>query len=192
MKLQQIKPLLIIVLLCINLTNTSAQRRHTYAFEKNIVLFDFSTSLGLYKENDFVSKRVPLFVGVDFGVSEQLALGLFGGWSQRTRKPVNFPQYDLNYYYYGARISWHFAEWLNNNTPIKFDRRNVDVYATLWGGRNMSRQINFSGSSFGDGNSGIVGAYIGARIYTMYRIGVLVELGAGPYGVMNLGVCAKF
>lgn len=187
-----IKVLLFLLLVCTNLTSINAQRRLTYAFEKNIILFDFSTSLGLYKERDFVSQRIPLFVAADVGVSDQLAFGIYGGWSQRTRKPANFPPYDINYYYYGARLSWHFTKWLSDNTPIKLDRRNVDVYATIWGGRNLARQIIFSGSSIGNGNVGALGGYIGARIYTMYRIGVLVELGAGPFGVMNLGVCAKF
>lgn len=187
-----IKVLLFLLLVCSNLTSINAQRRLTYAFEKNIILFDFSTSLGLYKERDFVSQRIPLFVAADVGVSDQLSFGIYGGWSQRTRKPANFPPYDINYYYYGARLSWHFTKWLSDNTPIKLDRRNVDVYATIWGGRNLARQIIFSGSSIGNGNVGALGGYIGARIYTMYRIGVLVELGAGPFGVMNLGVCAKF
>jgi hypothetical protein len=193
MKNIRLKFLILSLSLFINVCGGFAQRKHSYAFEKGIVLADFSTSLGLYKERDFVSQRVPLFLGADFGVSEQLGFGAFAGWSQRTRKPANFLPYDINYYYYGARLSWHFAKWLSDNTPIKLDRRTVDVYATLWGGRNLSKQINFTGSIFtGDGNVGAVGAYLGARFYTMYRIGILVEIGAGPYGVMNLGISTKF
>jgi hypothetical protein len=188
---QQIKLILFFILIGSNLNSIYGQRRLTYAFEKNIFLADFSTSLGLYKERDFVSQRIPLFIGTDIGVSDQLAFGLYAGWSQRTRKPANYAPYDINYYYYGARFSWHFTKWLSDNTPIKLDRRNVDVYATIWGGRNLAREVIFAGSSVGNGNVSALGGYIGARIYTMYRVGVLVELGAGPFGVMNLGVCVK-
>lgn len=188
----QIKFLAFFFLIIANLPAIKAQRRHIYAFEKDIVLLDFTSSLGHYKERDFVSQRPPFFVGTDIAVSEQLGFGIYGGWSQRTRKPFGYPQYDINYYYYGARFSWHFTKWLSDNTPIKLDRRNVDTYATIWGGRNLAKTIGFNlGAPAGNGTVNQIGAFIGARIYTMYRVGVLVELGAGPFGVMNLGVCVK-
>ena len=42
------------------------------------------------------------------------------------------------------------------------------------------------------GATNIFGGYVGAKIYTNYQVGFLVELGAGPYGIMNVGVCYKF
>jgi hypothetical protein len=36
-----------------------------------------------------------------------------------------------------------------------------------------------------------VGIYLGVRMYTKFRIGGLLELGKGPFGFMNFGICYK-
>jgi len=32
---------------------------------------------------------------------------------------------------------------------------------------------------------------IGARIYTMYNVGFMVEIGPGQYGLINVGLCGR-
>ena len=172
--------------------NVSAQRKHSEAFEKGIVLIDLHSSIGLYKNRNFVTQRMPLFAGVDFGVNNDFSVGAFAGWNQRTFKDAKFPAYDVNYYYYGGRFSAHLTEFLARKTILKFNPRTVDIYATLWAGRQVAKQVTFSGSGFLDsGAVTIYGAFAGVRMYSMYRIGVLVEFGLGPYGLINVGICSK-
>jgi hypothetical protein len=172
--------------------NATAQRKHTEAFEKGIVLIDAHSSIGLYKNRNFVTQRMPLFAGVDYGVDGSFSAGAFAGWNQRTFKDAKYPAYDVNYYYYGGRFTAHLTEFLAKKTILKFNPRTVDIYTTLWAGRQVAKQVTFSGSGFLDsGAVTIYGFYAGARMYSMYRIGVLVEFGLGPYGLFNVGICTK-
>jgi hypothetical protein len=182
--------LVTICILCAQLAQ--AQRKHSEAFEKGIVLIDLQTSLGLYKDRNFVTQRMPVFAGVNFGVDNSFSVGAFAGWNQRTYKDAKYPAYDVNYYYYGGRFTAHLTEFLSQRSILKFNPRTVDIYATLWAGRQNAKQVTFTGPSFLDsGSATIYGFYGGVRIYTMYRVGVLVEFGAGPYGLLNLGICTK-
>ncbi len=174
-------------------TLLQAQHKHSEAFEEGIILADFHSSIGMYKNRNFVTQRMPLFLGVDYGVSSVFSAGIFGGWNQRTFKDPKFPAYDVNYYFYGGRFSAHMTEYLRENTVLKFNPRTVDIYATLWGGRQLAKQISFTGGGYLDsGTTSIIGGFVGVRMYSMYRIGVLVEIGAGPYGIINVGICGKF
>ena len=171
---------------------TIAQRRVDLAYEKGLFLFDFHTSLGLYKSRDFVTQRIPVFIGADYGTDRVFSIGAFGGWSQRTLKDVGFPAYDVNYYYYGGRVSAHLTDFINKKTAIHLESTRTDIYVTAWLGRNLARQVTFSGNPFLDsGGATIYGAYLGARIYTMYRLGFMIEAGAGPFGVFNAGICVR-
>lgn len=173
--------------------NSSAQRRVDLAYEKGLFLVDFHTSLGLYKSRDFVTQRIPVFIGADYGTDRVFSVGAFGGWSQRTLKDVGSPAYDVNYYYYGGRLSAHLTDFINKKTFFRIENTRTDVYVTAWLGRNLARQVTFSGNTFLEsGGATIYGAYLGARIYTMYRLGFLIEAGAGPFGVFNAGICARF
>lgn len=172
--------------------SASAQRKHTEAFEKGIVLIDLHSSIGLYKNRNFVTQRMPLFAGVDYGVNNDFSGGVFAGWNQRTFKDAKYPAYDVNYYYYGGRFTAHLTEFLARKSVLKFNPRTVDIYGTIWAGKQVAKQVTFSGSAFLDsGNVTIYGAYAGVRMYSMYRIGVVVEFGLGPYGLFNVGICAK-
>ena len=173
-------------------TKSDAQRFHPTSYEKGIFLVNLNTSIGLYKNKDFVTSRIPVFIGGDYGLTNRLSLGIYGGWSQRTRKPINYPSYDINYFYYGAQFSIHLTEWLGDNTFLKFSPRTVDIYATLYGGRESSKTVGFSGVGiYGIGNITRIGGYLGVRMYSMYRIGILLEIGPTQYGLINLGICAK-
>ncbi len=172
-------------------TKSDAQRFHPTSYEKGIFLVNLNTSIGLYKNKDFVTSRIPVFIGGDYGLTNRLSLGIYGGWSQRTLKPSGSLAFDVNYFYYGAQFSIHLTEWLGDNTFLKFSPRTVDIYATLYGGKESSRQVGFSGLYEGIGNITRFGGYLGVRMYTMYRIGILLEIGPTQYGLINLGICAK-
>jgi len=169
-----------------------AQRRTTDAFGKGLIQADLSTSIGLYRNRNFLSTRIPVFAGVDYAVSNDVSLGVFGGWNQRTFKDANYPPYDRNYYYYGLRVGVHLTDWLNDNTMIKFDPSNVDIYVKGYAGRQVAKTLSITpGGLLGAGTVNIFGGYMGARIYTMHPVGIMVEFGAGPYGIFNLGICVK-
>lgn len=184
--------LLPVLLFCTASSSLLAQREHSEAFQKGIVLGDLHTSLGLYRNKNFQTSRAPLFAGADYGISNMLGFGIFGGWSQRTYKPPGSLPFDVNYYYYGGRFSLHLTDVLGKNTILRFNTRTVDIYATFWAGRESSKQLTFTGGgSISTGTVNRFGFYAGVRMFTMYRVGILVEAGAGPYGVLNIGICTR-
>lgn len=187
------KILLVTILLITASVELFSQRRVDLAYEKGLFLVDLHTSMGLYNSRDFVTQRIPAFIGFDYGSDRVFSIGAFGGWSQRTLKDPGFPAYDVNYYYYGGRLAAHLTGFLNKKTFIHLEETRTDVYVSAWLGRNLARQVTFSGNSFIDpGGVTIYGIVLGARVYPMYRVGFMVEVGAGPFGVFNVGICARF
>jgi len=181
--------LLIIAVICVSDQAFSQLKTHNSAFEKNIIMLDLHTSIGLYKDRNFLTTRAPIFIEADYGVGENIGMGIFAGWNQRTFKDAGQPQFDVNFYYYGAQFSLHATPWLAEHTILKFNQQKVDTYLKIWAGQQHSSVINF-----GNGLSAsktILGGMIGARIYTMYNVGFMVEIGPGQYGLINVGLCGR-
>ena len=170
---------------------TFAQNKHAEAFEEGIVLIDLKTCIGAFRNTNFVSQKMPVFIGADYGINNDFSAGVYGGWYQNSQKEVGTNIIDVNYYYYGGRFGLHFSDFIRAKTPINVNPQTVDVYATLWGGMNSRKDKTLiaGGSSFKPVSD--VGIYLGLRFYTKYRIGGLLELGKGPFGFMNIGICYK-
>ena len=181
--------LLVTALSCFPAESFSQLKKHDSAFEKGIILFDLHTSIGLYKDRNFLTTRAPIFIEADYGVGDNVGLGVFAGWNQRTFKDPGQPQFDVNFYYYGAQFSLHATRWLGEHTILKFNPQKVDTYLKIWAGQQHSNSINFGNGV--SANKTILVGMIGARIYTMYNVGVMVEIGPGQYGLINVGICGR-
>lgn len=168
------------------------QRMPEGAFEKKIVLLDFHTSLGSIRGREFASTRMPIFIGGDFGLTRDFSAGIFLGWNQRMYKDQGIPPYDINHYYYGLRLGWHFAQFLSDRTIFSFNTDKADLYAQIFAGQTTGRMAGFVSTPFSPTSTEtIMGAYLGFRYFTMYRVGIMIEAGAGPLGVINLGICTR-
>ena len=170
---------------------TFAQNKHAEAFEEGIVLIDLKTSTGAFRNRDFVSQKTPVFIGADYAINNDFSAGVYGGWYQNSQKEVGTNITDVNYYYYGGRFGLHFSDFIRAKTPINVNPQTVDVYATLWGGMNSRKDKTLIAGSSSFKPVSDVGIYLGVRMYTKYRIGGLLELGKGPFGFMNIGICYK-
>ncbi len=182
------------MMLSLALNTLKGQRAFDNAFQKGIILADLHSSLGVYRKADknFLSTRLPVFIGADYGLSELISGGVFGGWNQRDFKPAGQPINTVNFYYYGLRFQVHLTEFLGKYTLLKFDPSRVDIYSSLWVGRQSARSLVFTGSGFSNaGNVDLAGFVAGVRIYSLYRVAVIVEAGMGPYGVLNIGIATR-
>ena len=168
---------------------TFAQNKHAEAFEEGIVLIDLKTSTGAFRYTNFVSQKTPVFIGADYGINNDFSAGVYGGWYQNTQ--IDSFAFDVNYYFYGGRFGLHFSDFIRAKTPLNINPQTVDIYATLWGGMNSSKEITLKAESSSSKPVSEVGIYLGVRFYTKYRIGGLLELGKGPFGFMNFGICYK-
>ena len=178
---------------CLFISSTAifAQNKHAEAFEEGIVLIDLKTSIGAFRNTNFVSQKTPVFLGADYAINNDFSAGVYGGWYQNSQKEVGTNIIDVNYYYYGGRFGLHFSDFIRAKTPINVNPQTIDVYATFWGGMNSRKDITLIAGSSSFKPVSDVGIYLGVRMYTKYRIGGLLELGKGPFGFMNIGICYK-
>jgi hypothetical protein len=172
-------------------TVTFAQNKHAEAFEEGIVLIDLKTSIGAFRNTNFVSQKTPIFFGADYGINNDFSAGVYGGWYQNTIKDIGSFAVDANYYYYGGRFGLHFSDFIRAKTPLNVNPQTVDVYAIFWGGMNSRKDKTLIAGSSSFEPVTDVGIYLGVRMYTKYRIGGVLELGKGPFGFMNFGICYK-
>ncbi len=185
--------LLALCLLCFAEKAQAQRKKFTQAFDKGMFTVDAHTSLGLYRSRQFLSSRMPVFVGADYGVRSDVGIGVLLGWNQRMFKDPGAPPYNVNYYYYGLRLGLHLTRFINQNTPFRLNPNHIDTYINVFAARQVASQVTFSAGGLDNtGSVTLVGGVLGARFYTMNYVGILLEVGAGPYGIVNAGICAKF
>lgn len=190
--MKQLKSLSILVCLLFSFqTSILAQNKHAEAFEEGIVLIDLKTSIGAFRNTNFVSQKTPVFIGADYAINNDFSVGVYGGWYQNSQKDAGTNIVDANYYYYGGRFGLHFSDFIRAKTPLNINPQTVDVYATLWGGLNSRKDKTLVVGTPNLKPVTDVGIYVGVRMYTKYRVGGVLELGKGPFGFMNIGICYK-
>jgi hypothetical protein len=112
---------------------------------------------------------VPVYIGLDFGVSRDITLGLEASF-RSYREDYNNSHYNSAIYGFSGNGNYHFNRVLNIPS-------NWDFYAGL--------NIGFYGWSSpsgypGSGNSGLgLGAQVGGRYFFTDRFGINLEFGGG-------------
>ena len=185
---------ILLISLALFANDAVAQRKKfTQSFDEGMLVADLHTSMGLYRSKQFLTSRLPVFAGLEYGVRSDVGLGAFFGWNQRQFKDPGAPAYDVNYYYFGAKVSFHLTRWLNKSFMLKFNPHAVDTYINAWAGRQIASQVTFSSSGIDNqGSVNLIGGLLGVKMYTNYNVGFMVEAGVGPYGIINVGICGKF
>lgn len=186
--------IVLLLLACSLFTQVNAQRRkYTEAFDKGMFVADIHTSAGLYKSKSFLTSRVPVFAGVEYGVRSDVGIGVFGGWNQREFKDAGAASYDINYYYYGLKLTMHLTRWINKSTMFRLNEHNIDTYISALGARQVASQVTISSAGIENtGSVTVLGGVVGVKMYTRFNIGLMLEAGAGAYGLVNVGICGKF
>lgn len=112
---------------------------------------------------------VPLYIGIDFGVSRDITLGLEASF-RSYKENYNNSNYNSSIFGFSGNGNYHFNRVLNIPS-------NWDFYAGL--------NVGFYGWSSpsgypGSGNSGLgLGAQIGGRYFFTDRFGINLEFGGG-------------
>lgn len=143
---------------------------------------------------------LPLSASVEYSVNDKFAIGGYLGYYGRSYK------YDYGSGSYrdrwsittfGVRGSYHATPLLNDLLDANMDEEKWDIYASLLLGYEVySWKYGYEGTGFNRNaaSSGGVdfGTVIGARYFFNPKFGAFAELGRGSYGLITLGVTAKF
>jgi hypothetical protein len=184
---------LFVAITAISLQVSAQRKKYTQSFDEGMFVADLHTSMGLYRSKQFLTSRLPVFAGLEYGVRSDVGIGAFFGWNQRQFKDPGAPAYDVNYYYVGGKASLHLTRWLNKKFMVKFNPHAVDTYINIWAARQIASQVTFSSTGIDNqGSVNLLGGLLGVKMYTNYNVGFMVEAGVGPYALLNLGICGKF
>ena len=129
------------------------------------------------------STSLPLAGSFEYGVSEKISVGLFGGSTSTSVTDGSGNGFKESYLVIGARLSRHFS------TGDKFD----PYYGVMIAYNKVSvSDIGSNGSGSAVAASGLLpGGYLGANYYFTDNIGINGEIGYGV-SLVNLGVVVKF
>lgn len=127
------------------------------------------------------------YIGIlEYGVSEELSVGLFGGYTQTSSERDGL-KYIYDYTFFGANAAYHFE------TIEK-----VDVYAGLNLGYNVGKgrvevPAGYLGGPVTANKQGgiLFGGFAGARYYPIENLGIGIEIGSS-ISYLQTGLTVKF
>jgi hypothetical protein len=130
----------------------------------------------------FSSNGVPVYIGMDYGVSNDVTMGAEFSYKSYTEK-YNHREYKHTIYGFSGNANYHFNRIMN--IP-----RDWDFYAGL----NVGFYVWTSPDNYpGSKSSGLgLGAQIGGRYYFTDAVGVNLEFGGGnAFSGGKIGVTVK-
>ena len=150
--------------------------------------------------NGGTTGSLPLSANVEYSINDQFAIGGYLGYYSRSYK------YTWNGNNYrdrwsitslGVRGSYHATPLLNDLLDANMSEEKWDIYASLLLGYEVySWKNGYEGTGFvrDNASSGAVdfGTVIGARYFFNPKFGAFAELGRGSFGLLTVGVSAKF
>lgn len=132
------------------------------------------------------STVLPYVASLEYGVSEEISVGLFGGYSQTSSERDGL-KYIYDYTFFGANAAYHFE------TIEK-----LDVYAGLNLGYNIGKgqvelPTNYMGGPVTANKQGgiLLGGFAGARYYPIENLGLGIEIGSS-IAYFQTGLTIKF
>jgi len=151
-------------------------------------------SYGAFGSN--YSGFLPLSVAVEYSATDAFALGGYAGYYSRSYKLVGYRN-RWSTYSFGVRGSYHATPLLNDLLDTSIDEDKWDIYGTVLLGYDVysyswgDNQLNIDNDLYSTGSFAF-GTVLGTRYFFNPKFAAFAELGRGTFGVLTLGVSAKF
>ncbi len=135
--------------------------------------------------------RVPLIISAEYGFDDKVSLGLFtvfnSGFEPVSTTTETYAAYKQRIN--GLRMSIHLTPWINERFDADLNTQRLDLYFGAMAGLtresyllNNERNINFNFFR---------SAFIGSRFMFNSIVGLYLELGGTPNGLLNGGLTLK-
>jgi hypothetical protein len=172
---------------------------NSQSFEKGDVLISPGVGLGMYGVGYGIGFAVPLTLNVDLGVADYVSVGGYVSHWGNTWDYSQYGKYKFRSTHVGARGSFHWGKYLEEELDVDFISEKLDLYVTGWLGFN-SRKATWVPSNNSIlltndlqwENRAQVGAQVGARYFPKKNIGFFAEWGGTPTAYSNWGITLKF
>ncbi len=139
---------------------------------------------------------LPLSVAVEYSATDAFALGGYAGYYSRSYKVVGYRN-RWSTYSFGVRGSYHATPLLNDLLDASIAEEKWDIYGTVLLGYDVysyswgDNQLNVDNDVYSNGDFAF-GTVLGTRYFFNPKFAAFAELGRGTFGVLTLGVSAKF
>lgn len=138
----------------------------------------------------------PLVLSVEKGFSEYLSAGVYGAHRSYGWDYEGFDGFYENRYTrmsFGARVSFHYVDLLNEHLELGLPAEELDLYVTgIIGFNTYKRSITEPTYRKTDRNVNFfVGPVLGARYFFTDKFGLYIEGGRGSLGFANGGLTFK-
>lgn len=139
---------------------------------------------------------LPLSVAVEYSATDAFAIGGYAGYYSRSYKLVGYRN-RWSTYSFGVRGSYHATPLLNDLLDANIAEEKWDIYGTVLLGYDVysytwgDNQLNIDDDIYSNGDFAF-GTVLGTRYFFNPKFAAFAELGRGTFGVLTLGVSAKF
>lgn len=167
--------------------------------QKGDFLINTGVSIGHFKTSGYPfayrTGVIPeLSLSVEYALNDELSIGPVASHYSRSYKfddGMDTYIFKSNRYFAGARASYHFGKFLEQNLLTNFDSEVMDLYMTLGAGY---KGTYFRDSKAQKGGSGVITglALLGMRYMFLENLGLFAEGGYGPFAVFTFGIAMRF
>jgi hypothetical protein len=167
---------------------------------KGSVWLSFNTSRKYLIYPDFGRQKgiPPLQFSIDYSFDHHWSLGAYYGFFNSTYVDTygNEPyESRIRSFSGGVRLSFHFADIFNNAFGEVVNVRKWDFYSTAflgWYSFHWDVEEKYlAQQDFSEGSFGSMGIIVGAKWIPHPKIGIFIEAGKGPVGLVNFGISGK-
>jgi hypothetical protein len=151
-------------------------------------------SLGGYRYG-YIGTRstgmIPLSVSFERGINDKFSVGAYGGYASWNYGTAGY-KYGWSYTSVGARGSFHYLPWLNDNLDLGLDQQKIDLYVSLLVGLEFQRPTGeWSGLGFERQTEFFAGPVLGFRYMFNPKLGGFFEAGRGALGYGTFGLTVR-
>jgi hypothetical protein len=169
------------------------------AYTKGDKIFQAGIGFGYFNYGHAGTRSVglpPLTASVELGIHDHISVGPYlgyGSWKYSQTFYGNKFTYSWNYLAVGARGSFHYLPFLNENLDLGLDAEKFDFYASLFLGLERQR-IKSEYENANQANATVVrlAPVLGFRYKFNPKFGTYLEAGRGALSVATLGVSVNF
>lgn len=164
------------------------------AYAQGDKILNVGLNLGMYNYG-YIGNRsgfLPINASFEVAKTDKLSFGGYAGFASWKYKYTG-GNFGWNYIALGAKGSFHYLPWLNENLDLGMDEEKFDLYVSVLVGVELRRYTGeYAYLDYGNSAQFRLGPVLGIKYMFNPKFGAFFEAGRGALGYGNIGVSARF